>query len=118
MRFDDDALDEALFALPLAEPPHDLRASIFAATIWREAPAISVPEGIALASIAAALAWIAVLMLPQLGATLANAFSNFAVLSWLSWLGLGAAATIGAAALTEFQPTRASAQAGKTTPGG
>ena len=42
MKYDsDDALDRALFALPLEEPPADLRASILTATVYRPAPAFS-----------------------------------------------------------------------------
>ena len=35
----DDELDRALFALPLEEPPADLRARILAATVCGSAPA-------------------------------------------------------------------------------
>ncbi len=36
---DDDALDRALAALPLEEPPADLHARIMAATVYAPAPA-------------------------------------------------------------------------------
>ena len=38
MSYDDDDLDRLLFALPLEEPPADLRASILTATAYRAAP--------------------------------------------------------------------------------
>ena len=42
MKYDsDDALDRALFALPLEEPPTDLRAAILTATVYRPAPAFA-----------------------------------------------------------------------------
>ncbi len=44
MNMDDEALEQALFALPLEEPPAGLRASILMATAYRPAPAFSVWE--------------------------------------------------------------------------
>jgi len=41
MKYDDDAIERALAALPLEETPADLRPRILAATIRRPAPALS-----------------------------------------------------------------------------
>ena len=49
----DDSLERALFALPLEEPPSDLRASILAATAFRPAPPFGVWEVAALGALAA-----------------------------------------------------------------
>lgn len=111
MKFaDDDALDRALAALPLEQPPPGLRAAILAATVYRTSPPFSVPEGVAAASILAALAWIALAFRPQVFAGVAVALSNFAVLQWLVWIALGAAITIFFAILTESQPAYAAAK--------
>lgn len=60
----DDELDRALFALPLEEPPQDLRASILAATIYRQpATAIVKPwEAWALGALCAVLTWLLLLV--------------------------------------------------------
>jgi hypothetical protein len=116
MKFDDDALDAALMRLPLEEPPPGMHASILAATVWREPPAISFAEAIAVAGIAAALAWLGVLLLPQLGAAVGVAFSNVTTLAWLSWFGMGAAVTMAVAFFTESQSIRAYLKAGNPAP--
>ncbi|MHB8147927.1 MAG: hypothetical protein ACYDGM_11800 [Vulcanimicrobiaceae bacterium] len=51
----DDALDRALFALELEEPPADLRSSILAATVYRPAPMFSRAEIVGLSLITAAI---------------------------------------------------------------
>ena len=59
MNFDnDDALDRALFALPLEEPPADFRAGILSATIYRPAPVFSFRELVTLSAICAVLVWL------------------------------------------------------------
>lgn len=114
MKFDDDALDDAILSLPLEEPPPELRTAILAATVCRDAPFLSIPEGIALAGVVAALIWIALLLSAQLGSAVASAFTNLSILAWLSWLGVGAAATIVATLFTESQSMRRIVKAGNT----
>ncbi|MDQ2871673.1 MAG: hypothetical protein M3R35_00930 [Candidatus Eremiobacteraeota bacterium] len=66
MRYsNDDELDRALFAIPLEEPPADLRASILAATIYRPAvvPApFKLWEAWALGAAVAVAVWLCVLI--------------------------------------------------------
>lgn len=103
MNFSDDPLDRALDALPLDQPPPGLRSAILAATIYRTPPPISVPEGIAVASIVAALGWITVAWRPQFATGIGVAFSNFPALQSLVWIAFGAAVTVLFAILTESQ---------------
>jgi hypothetical protein len=121
MNFDnDDALDRALFALPLEEPPADLRAAILTATIYRPAPVFSFRELVTLSAICAVLVWLvaAVILgggslfvhsLQALGAGTMRAFSN---ISLLMWVAAGGATAIWLSIFTGFQPR----PEGKTAP--
>lgn len=112
MNYDsDDALDRALFALPLEEPPIELRAAILAATVYRPAPAFSGWEIGALAAIlavvislvAAVVAGGGVLFthsIEAIGTTLVRSLSNFSVLAWLA---AGGATAIWLSLFTGFQ---------------
>ena len=64
---DDDALDRALFALPLATPPNDMRAAILRATIYAPAPEIfpvlNAREIVLIGFTAAVGVWLLVLVL-------------------------------------------------------
>src|SRR5579863_10335415 len=91
----DDALDRALFTLPLEEPPSDLRASILASTAYRPAPAFSVWEVAALGAIAAVTVWFAFLIamgggglclrtLATIGSSVAASLTNVTLLAWLA----------------------------------
>jgi len=93
--YDDDALDRALFALPLEEPPTDLRSSILAATVYRPAPAFSVLEVTLLGALAAVVVWLVAVVamgggtlflntLGAIGATGARALGNVTTLAWLT----------------------------------
>jgi hypothetical protein len=63
MMYNDDAeLERALFALPLEEPPADLRASILTATVYRPAPPFSVWEATLIGAIAAVSIWLIALI--------------------------------------------------------
>lgn len=97
----DDDLDRLLFSLPLEEPPADLRASIFAATIYRPAFALRPWEIWMLGTLTALAVWLASLVvrggagafmktLSILGAAAAHGL--LAQNAWL-WLlaGVGAA---------------------------
>jgi hypothetical protein len=101
MRFDDDALDRALFAQPLEEPPAGLRSSILAATIYRPAPPFSIAEIVALAGVIAAACWLAVAMGPVIGDAVTTAFSHITL---LLWLGAGIAVTLWLEIFTVSQP--------------
>ncbi len=96
---DDDALDRALFALPLATPPGDLRAAILRATIDAPefAPVMSTRD-ILLMGVAAAIGvWLLMFMLGDhrnAEAFARNAYSLtqlFGNLQTLSWLAAGTA---------------------------
>ncbi|HKU80999.1 MAG TPA: hypothetical protein VJP76_02430 [Candidatus Tumulicola sp.] len=91
----DDALDRALFALPLEEPPSDLRAAILASTAYRPAPPFGVWEVAGLGVLAALLVWLiaSVAMgggnlflqtVSTIGSTTAAALSNVTVLAWVA----------------------------------
>jgi hypothetical protein len=58
----DDELDRALFALPLEEPPQDLRASILAATIYRQPLTVKPWEVWLLGALCAVLTWLLLLV--------------------------------------------------------
>ena len=92
---DDDALDQALFALPLEEPPADLRASILTATVYRPAPPFSVWEVTLVGAMAAVLVWLIVLIamggaslfvhtLSAIASAFARPLTNVATLAWLA----------------------------------
>ena len=109
---DDDALDRALFALPLEEPPADLRASILTATIYRPAPAFSVWEVSALGVMAAVIVWLIALIamgggslfvhtISAIVATVSRPLSN---VTTLAWVAAGAATAFWLTFFTGSQP--------------
>jgi hypothetical protein len=90
---DDDALDRALFALPLEEPPADLRASILTATVYRPAPAFAFWEIAAFGAMAAVLVWLIAIVamgggslfmhtISAIAAAAARPLSNVTTLAW------------------------------------
>ena len=100
---DDDALDRALFALPLEEPPADLRASILTATVYRPAPVPAfAPWEIALLGVMAALlVWFVAIIamgggslfshtVSTIASTASHALTNVTTLAWLA-AGIGTA---------------------------
>ena len=108
---DDDALDLAIFALPLATPPDDLRASILRATIYSPAPALAPAMStieIAIVGVAAAIGvWLLVLLIGNHQS--AEAFANrayafvrpFGNLQALGWLVAGTAVAVTVAMFPE-----------------
>lgn len=96
MNYDsDEALERALFALDLEEPPADMRASILAATVYRAPAIITLPEAAGLFAFAGVIAWICVSIgmggMPLLAHTLltieigvTNFFGNISTLAWLA----------------------------------
>ncbi len=113
MKYDsDDALDRALFALPLEEPPADLRASILTATVYRPAPLFKPWEIVTLGAVAAVACWLVALVvlsggtlfvhsLEAIGSTVEDALSNY---STLAWIAAGGGAAIWLSIFTGFQP--------------
>ncbi len=112
MNMDDEALERAIFELPLEEPPDGLRASILLMTAYRPAPAFSFLELAAVGSLGAVALWMAVLLvlgggslfvhtLATIGSTLVQTFSSPAV---LAWLGAGGATALWLTLFTGSQP--------------
>jgi hypothetical protein len=109
---DDDALDRALFALELEEPPADLRASILSATAYRPAPAFAVWDFVLLGTLAAVAVWLIAWIVSGAGSDSLHdltAFGNFAVRSLsngttLLWLAAGGATAIWLSVFTGSQP--------------
>ncbi len=103
MGHNDDELDRALFAIPLEEPPDDLRASILAATIYRPTVAMGpfkLWEAWALGAALAIVVWIcvfvasggadpAIAVIEPLGA---SAFGELTQPMVLLWTAIGGAA--------------------------
>ena len=103
---DSDALERAIFGLPLEEPPAGLRASILLATAYRPRPAFSVVELAVLGALGATGVWLLVLLalgggtlfvqtLETIGAFLSRTLSNPTTVAWLAaggatalWLSL------------------------------
>lgn len=109
---DDDALDRALFALPLEEPPASLRASILTSTVYRPAPVFSVWEITALGIGAAVLVWLVALIamgggtlfvhtISTIVSAIARPLSN---VTTLAWVAAGAATAFWLTFFTGSQP--------------
>ena len=113
MKYDsDDALDRALFALPLEEPPADLRASILTATIYRPVPVFKLWELVTLATVAAVVVWLVGLVIMGGGKLFVDSVQAIAMTSLrglpststLAWVALGGGAAIWLSLFTGFQP--------------
>lgn len=97
---DDDALERALFALPLEEPPADLRGRILAATVYRPALPFKMWEVCIIGTLMALAAWLMIAVLtsvPDAGSRLAGAastlvdrFARGASPSIIGWIVVGA----------------------------
>jgi hypothetical protein len=119
---DDDALDRALFALPLEEPPAELRASILTATVYRPAPVFSFWEITGLGVMAAVLVWLVALVamgggtlflhtISAIVSTVARPLTN---VTTLAWVGAGSATAFWLTFFTGSQPfTLASQRVGQ-----
>jgi hypothetical protein len=98
----DDELERALFALPLEEPPADLRASILAATIYHRPVPVSMNqwEVWGLGALCAVLVWMLIFVargsaLPEISAMgpyLDRIVQLFATPTTLFWIALGGGA--------------------------
>jgi hypothetical protein len=98
----DDELERALFALPLEEPPADLRASILAATVYRTPLAVKPWEVWAAGALCALLTWL-LLLVVRGGATptvsmisiyASGALALFAQPQTLFWIAVGGGAAL------------------------
>jgi hypothetical protein len=100
MIYDDDALDRALEALPLEEPPARLHARIMAATVYRPRAILQSWEVWLGAIMAAVGVWLSILILaaPHAGERLADAVTRLVDLGGLNsintliWLAAGISA--------------------------
>ncbi len=121
MKFDDESLDRALMALPLEEPPRELRAAILAATIYRPPAIFSFGELLAIGSLAAVILWLGILIalggaplfnrsLAAVGGTIVATFSNASVLAWFA---AGAATALWLTLFTGSQPAYAQGRRAK-----
>ena len=107
----EDALDRALFALPLEEPPSDLRGSILTATAYRPAPPFSAWEAVGNGAISAVTVWLLVVVamggaplffttLATIGRVTTVGLSNMYT---LAWLGAGVATALWLSLFTSSQ---------------
>jgi hypothetical protein len=111
----DDELDRALFALPLEEPPADLRARILTATIARPRVAAHAWEVWVVGTLIAFVVWLSFMVatsVPDLGGAMSRAISQAATgitssisISALMWVALGASFALWISQLT-FPVTR------------
>jgi hypothetical protein len=95
----DDELERALFALPLEEPPVELRARILAATIARPRLTFRAWEIWLVGTVLAFMVWLAFLVStssPDLGGTISRAITDgidqvaaLVPVGTLVWTGLG-----------------------------
>jgi hypothetical protein len=116
MRFDADALDRAILAMPLEDPPPDLRAQVLAATIYRPAPMFTPFELVAFLGIFASAIWLAIAMFGRLATVVAITFSNTSLAAWLAWSAVGAGATIALFMLSDVRGTLSLAKGAKQGP--
>ncbi len=75
----EDELDRALFALPLEEPPADLRARILTATIARPRLTFTAWEVWIVGTLCAFMVWLAVMVVtsvPHVGSAMVHAVSD------------------------------------------
>jgi hypothetical protein len=112
VNMDDQTLERAILELPLEEAPEGLRTSILLATAYRPAPAFSFGELAVLGSMGAVALWLVVMLvlgggalfvhtLATIGSSLAQTFSNMAV---LAWLGAGGVTALWLTLFTGSQP--------------
>lgn len=104
MRYDDARLDRALAALPLEEPPADLRARILMATVHRRMPIFQTWELWMLGCALAVCAWIAIALITAPQASNEAIRTVFSVVANVAlgllnpalavWFGIGAAAAL------------------------
>jgi hypothetical protein len=107
-----DALDRALFALPLEEPPADMRASILQATVYRQHHAFPWWESVTFGALGAIGIWLLVAIVLGGGSLFVHTLAAITspVIVALShgvnamWLAAGAATAVWLSLFTGFQP--------------
>ncbi len=107
-----DALERALFALPLEEPPAGLRASILLATAYRTRPAFSVAELVVIGALGAIGIWLFVLLALGGGALFVHTLQTIGTFvsrilssaTTLAWLAAGGATALWLSLFTGSQP--------------
>jgi hypothetical protein len=100
MKYDDDALDRALDALPLEEAPAGLHARIMAATVYRPEPAVKGWEVWLIGTLVAIAAWLSWLLVStphateRLATTLSHAIDTVGLTSeyTMLWMAVGVSA--------------------------
>ncbi|HEY4442129.1 MAG TPA: hypothetical protein VGN14_16845 [Candidatus Elarobacter sp.] len=100
MIHDDDALDRALAALPLEEPPANLHARIMAATVYRPRPVVRQWELWLLGTFSAVAVWLTWILMstPRLAERVSERITDLiangglASTGTLLWLGIGISA--------------------------
>jgi hypothetical protein len=100
MMYDDDALDRALAALPLEDPPANLHARVMAATVYRPRASVQQWEVWTVATLAALAMWLTwvALSTPRLGERLVDGVTRLidagglTSLNTLMWLAVGISA--------------------------
>jgi hypothetical protein len=113
MKMDDDALDRAIDALPLEEPPADLRARILTATVYRPVPLFTPREAGLLGAGIALVAWLLVLVvlggatlfvdsIQTIGSAMVRALSSGMTLAWVA---AGGVTAVWISLFTGFQPS-------------
>ena len=98
----DEELEQALFTLPLEEPPTDLRASILAATIYRTPFTVKPWEVWLFGGLLALLTWALVLVatggamptIATVSSYVSDALAVFATPQTLFWIAVGGAAAL------------------------
>ena len=98
----DEELERALFALPLEEPPADLRASILAATVYRPPLAVKPWEVWLVGGAVALFAWLLVLIAKgtagpaflEFDSYVTDGLKLFAQPATLFWIALGGGAAV------------------------
>lgn len=107
-----DALDRALSALPLEEPPGDLRASILHATVYRSHHSFPWWESLTFGVLGAVGVWLIVAIVVGGGSLFVHTVAAITstVIAMLSeaqtamWLAAGAATAVWLSLFTGFQP--------------
>jgi hypothetical protein len=117
-----DDIDRALFALPLETPPQGLREAILRSTVHAPRQAIATVsfwESIAVGVTLALAAWLTIVLFtnPAFAAQTGSALVAFgralADPATLSWLAVGASATLWLS-FVSLQPIRVRARSGRT----
>jgi hypothetical protein len=107
-----DALDRALMALQLEEPPPGLRSSILLATAYRPVSPFSFWELAVVGALGAVAVWLVALLVMGGGTLFAHTFNAIAAAgatalsnpATLAWLAAGAATSVWLSLFTLSQP--------------